>query len=127
MFSTGDELIAPTQPLAAGQIYDSNRPLIMSLLQRWGVIIHDYGIIADDEDAVRAALQQAHQECDMIICSGGASEGDEDHLQTALAKEDAVSLFWRLAMKPGRPMAAAQLGKRLSYRCQVIPLPFMSV
>ena len=111
VFSTGDELIAPTQPLAAGQIYDSNRPLIMSLLQRWGVIIQDYGIIADDEDAVRAALQQAHQECDMIICSGGASEGDEDHLQTALAKEDAVSLFWRLAMKPGRPMAAAQLGQ----------------
>ena len=111
VFSTGDELRAPTQPLAAGQIYDSNRPLIISLLQRWGVAIHDYGIIADDEDEVRATLQLAHKECDLIICSGGASEGDEDHLQAALAKEGATSLFWRLAMKPGRPMAASQLGQ----------------
>ena len=108
VISTGDELIETGEPLTRGQIYDSNRPMLCSLIVKLGHEAVDYGIVQDDEQALFDVMSQAIEECDIIITSGGASAGIEDHTQTVLKRLDAQSLFWRLAIKPGRPMAAAQ-------------------
>ena len=108
VISTGDELIETGEALANGQIFDSNRPMLCSLITKSGHEAVDYGIIQDDEEALFNAMSQAIAECDIVITSGGASAGIEDHTQTVLKRMNAQSLFWRLAIKPGRPIAAAQ-------------------
>ena len=106
-FSTGDELRPVGSPLAKGQIYDSNRYLINSMLTRLGVDVLDMGVIADDPDKITQAFEHASEVADMIITSGGVSVGDADHVQDILNNKGEVN-FWRVAMKPGKPLAVGK-------------------
>jgi molybdopterin molybdotransferase len=106
LFSTGDEL---AEGGADGRIADTNRPMLAGLLAPLGVELHDLGILRDDAAAVRAALARAAEGADLIITSGGVSVGEEDHVRAAVAALGALHL-WRIAMKPGRPLALGQVG-----------------
>jgi len=86
------------------QIYDANRPMLKSLLQAWNVEIIDLGCVADDRKSVLAALDRGAKEADVIVTSGGASAGDEDHISSSLKDAGALET-WRIAIKPGRPLA----------------------
>ena len=107
VISTGDELIQQGEKPEDGKIFDSNRPMICALIKKSGHEPIDYGIVKDDEDALLAVMSKAIEDCDVIISSGGASAGEEDHTQTVLKRMQAELLFWRVAIKPGRPVAAA--------------------
>ncbi len=109
LLSTGDEVREPGQPLGRGQIHDANRYILASLLQRLGVDVADLGIVRDDEASLGAALRQAADKSDLIITSGGVSTGEEDHVRSAIANHGSL-YFWRLAIKPGRPVAMGQVG-----------------
>ncbi len=115
LFSTGDEVIEAGQPLQAGQIYDSNRPILAGLLSGADVELIDGGIIRDNKADLISAYEEGLAQADIILSSGGASDGIEDHSQQALSAVAAEKLFWRLAMKPGRPMAAAVKGGRFIF------------
>lgn len=117
IFSTGDELRQPGEALATGQIYDSNRYSLIGLLTELGADIIDLGNIRDDKDAVRAALQNASTQADVIITSGGVSVGEADFIKQLLAELGEV-VFWKLAMKPGKPLAYGKVGK-----CHFFGLP----
>ena len=110
IFSTGDELVQPGNPLASGQIYDSNRYTLSGLITELGAEMLDLGNIRDDKDSIRAALLKASSEADVVITSGGASVGEADFIK-ALLDEIGEVVFWKLAMKPGRPMAYGKIGK----------------
>ncbi|MGE0802959.1 MAG: gephyrin-like molybdotransferase Glp [Lautropia sp.] len=110
LLSSGDELLAPGAPPAAGRIYDSNRPALAALLQRLGVAVADLGVVPDRPDALAAALAAAAADgADAIISSGGVSVGDADHTRAALAQVGSVG-FHRVAMRPGRPVAFGRIG-----------------
>jgi molybdopterin molybdotransferase len=110
VMSTGDELAPPaTQDLAPGMIRDSNRPMLVGLLEDAGAKVIDYGRIADDADELRAALGRAAVETDAIVTSGGVSMGDYDVTKLVLRDEAGVD-FITVAMKPGKPLAFGQLG-----------------
>lgn len=117
IFSTGDELVQPGAALAAGQIYDSNRYTLIGLLTELGAEILDMGNIRDDKDVVRAVLLQASSQADVIITSGGVSVGEADYIKQLLAEIGEV-VFWKLAMKPGRPLAYGKIGN-----CHFFGLP----
>ena len=102
VLSTGDELVEPGQPLAPGQIYNSNRQLLISWLQRLGCTVLDAGILPDDLPATRAALAGL-QNADLILSTGGVSVGEADFLGEALREEGQLAL-WKLAIKPGKPL-----------------------
>jgi molybdopterin molybdotransferase len=104
LLSSGDELREPGDPLAPGQIYNSNRYCLAALLRGWGVEVHDYGVMADELAASRDALSLASSECDLLLTSGGVSVGEEDHLKQAIEELGSVD-FWRLAIQPGKPLA----------------------
>ncbi len=104
VLSTGDELREPGAATAPGQIPDANRPMLLALLRRWGFETVDLGRAADTAEAVRAALDRGAVEADAILTSGGASAGDEDHISKALRETGSMAL-WRVAVKPGRPLA----------------------
>ncbi len=104
IFSTGNEVKNPGTALQAAQLYDSNRFALASLVKRAGGEPCDLGILADDRASLSAALAKAATHHDLLLTSGGVSTGEEDHVKGAV--EDAGSLtFWRLAIKPGRPVA----------------------
>ncbi|MEM7528818.1 MAG: gephyrin-like molybdotransferase Glp [Pseudomonadota bacterium] len=104
VLSTGDELIQPgSDPTAAG-IFDANRPMLLALAEALGHVPVDLGAVRDDEAALRAALDRGAWEADAILTTGGASAGDEDHVSRLLGSEGRVST-WRIAVKPGRPLA----------------------
>ncbi|WP_208349572.1 gephyrin-like molybdotransferase Glp [Pseudaestuariivita rosea] len=103
VLSTGDELRSPGENASDNQIFDANRPMLLALARRWGYEAIDIGRIADDRTALRAAFDQA-AEADVILTSGGASAGDEDHV-SALLNETGSMAEWRIAVKPGRPLA----------------------
>jgi molybdopterin molybdotransferase len=109
-FSTGDELVPVGGALTAGQIYDSNRYTIYGMLMRLGVDAIDMGVIRDDPAAIETAFTQAAQAADVVITSGGVSVGEADFVKQLLAKLGDV-LFWKIAMKPGRPLAYGKVGK----------------
>ena len=115
LLSTGDEIIEAGMPLGDGQVYDSNRPMLRALLDDPILTISDGGIVPDDLDSLAVAYDNALVDHDIVISSGGASDGIEDHTQAALRQVGAKCAFWRLAMKPGRPMAIGQLGKKLIF------------
>jgi len=117
IFSTGDELRQPGTPLGEGQIYDSNRYSLIGLLSELGAEIIDLGNIRDDKDAIRTTLQQASAQADVIITSGGVSVGEADFIKDLLAELGEV-VFWKLAMKPGRPLAYGKIGS-----CHFFGLP----
>ncbi len=104
LFSTGDELVMPGEPLPPGAIYNSNRFMLRALLASLGAQVTDLGNVPDRLDATRAALRQAAEGHDLIVTSGGVSVGEEDHLKAALAAEGRLDL-WSLAIKPGKPLA----------------------
>jgi molybdopterin molybdotransferase len=108
LFSTGDEIAEPGQPLAPGRVHDSNRFMLAALLGALGCRVTDLGILPDRRTALAAALGKAAPGHDLILTSGGVSTGEEDHVKAAV--ESAGSLFfWRLAIKPGRPVAMGQV------------------
>jgi molybdopterin molybdotransferase len=108
-FSTGDELRSIGEPLPAGCVYDSNRYTLWAMLMRLGVEPIDLGVVRDDPAALEAAFRAAARDADAVITSGGVSVGEADHTKTVMAKLGDV-LFWRIAMRPGRPMAIGRIG-----------------
>jgi molybdopterin molybdotransferase len=110
LFSTGDELREPGAPLDPGCIYDSNRFTIGALLAGLGCAVDDLGILKDDAAALGAALARASEGHDLIVTSGGVSVGEEDHVRAAVEALGKLHL-WRLAIKPGRPIALGQVGR----------------
>lgn len=104
LFSTGDELVMPGEPLKPGAIYNSNRYTLRALLQAAGCEVSDLGIVPDRLDATREALRRAASGHDLILTSGGVSVGEEDHLKPAAAAEGRIDL-WQIAIKPGKPLA----------------------
>ncbi|CAH1905457.1 Molybdopterin molybdenumtransferase [Candidatus Nitrotoga sp. HW29] len=109
LFSTGDELQQPGTPLAPGQIYNSNRYSLLGMLGELGVEIIDMGTIRDDKASLKTALLDAAARADVIITSGGVSVGEADYIKQLLAEIGEV-VFWKIAMKPGRPLAYGKIG-----------------
>jgi molybdopterin molybdotransferase len=109
VLSTGDEVFEPGTDAPAGGIYDANRHALTALLSDLGCVVRDYGIIPDDGDRIGAALTTAADECDAIVSSAGMSVGDEDHLAESIARLGTLH-FWKVAIKPGRPVAFGQIG-----------------
>jgi molybdopterin molybdotransferase len=103
-FSTGDELVNVGKKLDEGQIYDSNRYTLFGMLSRLGVVISDLGVVPDKPDLLEKTLLKAAKENDVVITSGGVSVGEADFMKSLLAKHGQV-LFWKINMKPGRPLA----------------------
>ncbi len=109
LLSTGDEVREPGEKLRRGQIHDANRYILAGLLEGLGVEVSDHGIVGDDQARLGDALREAAAESDLIITSGGVSTGEGDHVRTAIANDGSL-YFWRLAIKPGRPVAMGQIG-----------------
>ncbi|MFZ2853920.1 MAG: gephyrin-like molybdotransferase Glp [Rhodocyclaceae bacterium] len=105
---TGDELRMPGEPLPPGAIYNVNRFLLVSLLERLGCEVRDLGQVPDNLDATRAALRQAAQDNDLVLTSGGVSVGEEDYVKPAVECEGRLDL-WKIAIKPGKPLAFGQI------------------
>ncbi|MEO1291634.1 MAG: molybdopterin-binding protein [Pseudomonadota bacterium] len=125
VLSTGDEVADPAGPTTAlppAAVIDSNRPMLLSMIAGFGGEAVDLGIVADDRAAVEARLSSAAAQCDVIVTSGGASGGDEDHmaasLEAAAARREGAFHLWRIAVKPGRPLAMG-----LWQGCPVFGLP----
>lgn len=117
VFASGNELVEPGRPLQPGQIYDSNRQMLTAMLRAEGFTVIDGGILPDSLEPTRQALARAAQSSDAILCSGGVSVGEEDHLKHAL--EEAGELIqWRLFIKPGKPFTWGRIGS-----CRVFMLP----
>jgi molybdopterin molybdotransferase len=104
IFSTGDEVVEPGSTRAGAAIYDANRYLLSELLARLGAVVTDLGILADDPDALARALQAAAAGHDLVVTSGGVSTGEADHVRGAVERIGRL-VFWRVAIKPGRPVA----------------------
>ncbi|CAN5282572.1 molybdopterin molybdotransferase MoeA [soil metagenome] len=110
LFSTGDELAMPGEPLKPGAIYNSNRFMLRGLLQGLGCEVIDLGIVEDKLDATRAALREAAGQADLILTCGGVSVGEEDHLRPAVEAEGRLDM-WQIAIKPGKPLAFGRVQK----------------
>ena len=122
LFSTGDELQMPGEPLRAGAIYNSNRYTLRALLQAGGCEVQDLGIVGDTLAATRAALREAALHADLIITSGGVSIGEEDHLKPAAEAEGAIE-NWQIAIKPGKPLALGTIRRPDGSAALLIGLP----
>jgi molybdopterin molybdotransferase len=109
LFSTGDELVMPGEPLPPGAVYNSNRFQLRALLEQLGCAVSDFGIVPDRLEATRAVLREAAQGHDLILTSGGVSVGEEDHVKPAVEAEGALEM-WKIAMKPGKPLAYGRVG-----------------
>lgn len=124
-FSTGDELKSLGQPLGPGDIYDSNRYTIAAMIKNAGAIPLDMGVIPDEPDAVHKAFVSASENADMIITSGGVSVGEADFVTKTLSELGQVN-FWKIAMKPGRPMAFGKIGNALFFGLPGNPVSVMA-
>ena len=121
VFSTGDEIIAAGGKLQAGQIFDSNRAMLINWCRRLGALVDDLGILADDKQMIESTLDHAASHYDMLVSSGGMSMGDEDHVRNAIERIGALN-FWRLAIKPGRPIGVGLVQKQ-NHSCLLLGLP----
>jgi len=122
LFSTGDELVMPGEPLKPGAIYNSNRYTLRGLIQALGCDCVDIGIVPDRLDATRAALRDAAEGSDLIVTSGGVSVGEEDHLRPAVQAEGRLDL-WQIAIKPGKPLAFGEVRRGDAGSAYFIGLP----
>ena len=109
IFASGDELVMPGEPLNPGQIYNSNRFMYRALLDALGCEIVDLGIVEDSLDATVEALRAGAEQADLVLASGGVSVGEEDHVRPAVQRLGSLDL-WRIAMRPGRPLAFGHIG-----------------
>ena len=125
LFFTGDELVMPGEPLAPGRIYNSNRFTLRGLGEVFGCDVRDYGIVPDSLEATRDALRRAAAETDVIVTSGGVSVGEADYVKPAVEAEGKL-LMWRIAMKPGRPLAFGPSGNPSSSGCPATRSPASS-
>jgi molybdopterin molybdotransferase len=107
-FSTGDEILSLGEPPREGAVYDSNRYTVLGLLTRLGCEVIDLGVVPDQPERLEAAFHQAAAQADAVITSGGVSVGEADHTKAMMKKLGDVA-FWRIAMRPGRPMAVGRL------------------
>ncbi len=124
-FSTGDELRAPGEALDDGQIYDSNRYILSGLLRELDVEPLDLGVIPDDRAAVEAAFLDAAARADAVITSGGVSVGEADFVKETLARLGSVD-FWKIAMKPGKPLAFGKIGQAFFFGLPGNPVSVMA-
>jgi len=122
LFSTGDELVMPGEPLRPGAIYNSNRFMLKGLLTGAGCDVSDLGIVPDRLDATQQALRQAAQDHDLILTSGGVSVGEEDHLRPAMQLEGRIDL-WQVAIKPGKPLALGAVRRSQGGEALFIGMP----
>ena len=123
-FSTGDELRSIGEPLAEGEIYDSNRYTLFAMLTQAGVDITDMGVVRDDASALADAFARAAEVADVVITSGGVSVGEADYTKKILSQQGEVS-FWTIAMKPGRPLTFGRLGKAVFFGLPGNPVAVM--
>lgn len=123
-FSTGDELRSIGERLEPGQIYDSNRYTLYGMLKRLDAEVLDMGVVPDNKAALKQALQQASAEADVVITSGGVSVGEADYVKEMLAELGQVN-FWKIAMKPGRPLAFGKIGDALFFGLPGNPVSVM--
>src|SRR5262249_56059163 len=104
LFSTGDEIAEPGSPLAGAALYDSNRYLLAAAVARFGVAVTDLGILRDEPQALARAIAAAATDHDLVLTSGGVSTGEADYVRSAVESIGRI-VFWRVAIKPGRPVA----------------------
>jgi len=123
-FSTGDELASIGTALKAGEVYDSNRYTLHGMLTRLGVEIQDLGVVRDDPAQLEAAFRKAAQRADAIVTTGGVSVGEADFVKPMMAKLG-EALFWRIAMRPGRPMAFGRIGEAFLFGLPGNPVAVM--
>jgi molybdopterin molybdotransferase len=123
-FSTGDELVSIGTPLAQGQVYDSNRYTLHGMLSGLGVEVIDMGVVRDDPQKLEAAFTAAAAKADAIITTGGVSVGEADFVKQLMARLGEV-LFWKIAMRPGRPMAFGRIGKAFLFGLPGNPVAVM--
>jgi molybdopterin molybdotransferase len=109
VFSTGDELASPGTPRAAAQLFDSNRFMLIAMLRRLGCEVSDLGILRDEREPLAQALKQVAGKHDLILTTGGVSTGEEDHVKAGVEAVGSLVL-WRMAIKPGRPVAMGVIG-----------------
>ena len=109
VFSTGNELVSPGAPRGAAQLFDSNRFMLTAMLVRLGCEVSDLGILGDDRAALASALQNVADAHDLVLTTGGVSTGEEDHVKAAVESVGKLVL-WRMAIKPGRPVAMGMIG-----------------
>jgi molybdopterin molybdotransferase len=114
IFTTGDELIAPGEPLPIGKIYDSNRLSLVLACQRLGFEVIDLGLIEDDPKAIEQTMLRASKQADVLLTSGGVSVGDADYIKPALDKLGQTS-FWKVAIKPGKPILVGRIERCLCF------------
>jgi len=122
LFSTGNELVMPGEPLPAGAIYNSNRFTLTGLLRTLGCEVEDLGIVPDTLEATRQALARAAAANDLILTSGGVSVGEEDHVRPAVTANGRLDL-WRIAIKPGRPLALGAVRREDGGEASFLGLP----
>ena len=123
-FSTGDELRSLGEPLAPGEVYDSNRYTLRGMLERLGVELIDRGVVRDDPARLGEALDAACRDADVVITSGGVSTGEADHVKDLLEARGQVG-FWRVAVRPGRPLAFGRLGRAVFFGLPGNPVAVM--
>lgn len=123
-FSTGDEILSLGEPLREGAVYDSNRYTVFGLLTRMGCEVIDMGVVRDDPVLLEAAFSQAAQQADAIITSGGVSVGEADFTKAMMKKLGDVA-FWKIAMRPGRPMAVGRIGSSVLFGLPGNPVAVM--
>jgi molybdopterin molybdotransferase len=123
-FSTGDELASIGTALKTGEVYDSNRYTLHGMLERLGVEIRDLGVVRDDPEKLEAAFRDAAASADAIITTGGVSVGEADFVKPMMAKLG-EALFWRIAMRPGRPMAFGRIGNAFLFGLPGNPVAVM--
>ncbi|MBF7052389.1 molybdopterin molybdotransferase MoeA [Halomonas sp. KAO] len=110
LLSTGDEIVDPGTPLGPGQLYNSNRPMLRRLLERFGATVVSMASIPDDPTTTRRMLAEAAGQADIVVTTGGVSVGEEDHVKAAVEALGELDM-WRLAIRPGKPLALGRIGR----------------
>ena len=115
LVGTGNELISPGQKLAPGQIYESNRVALASLVAQAGGLVRSYPLVRDTEAETRRALEVALRDCDAVLTTGGVSVGDHDCVQAAFVSLGGTPEFWKVALRPGKPFLFGRLGRKFLF------------